>query len=1501
MTEKLRNPFLGALSTILVLLLVPVARADWNPNDPFKMHFPQEPDPAGWDVCLIDQWLADDFLCTETGPIHDIHFWYSFLEDIEGEILPLDIAIYDDAGPPSFGPGVPLWTWNGMGTVTVRPYGSGPQGFICPSTGFIQPPPDHFEFYQINIEDISEPFQQIADTTYWLVIRSQIPQPMAVPGWKTSVTQFQSPALWSTDLMNWRPIETPEMHDLAFVITSDQGQTEFEFGDAPESAPAYPAMGVIGGFPTCVTIGPSGFIQHSNFGAWFGPTFDLEFDGNAGFCPTFTPNLYDQDECFADGDAGLLIPDSFTIVGPVGAEQIVPCPQAGGAPLGVVCTQAFWGPMIDIEVHNHMPNDTVGYVNVLIDWSQDGFWGGISLCPDGSTAPEHVLVNFPIPNPFDGPLSALMPMPPSFLIGPNPGYVWARFSITEQRVPLPWTGEGVFEDGETEDYLLQIDPPVEEFDFGDLPDPPYPTLLASNGAQHFIVPGYALVPPAITPIHGHPDGQPSVLADGDDLANVDDEDGINFMTVPLIPGQQAIIDVTNNMGMGGVGYLEGWIDFNNDGSFAEAGDQVFFSQPLSPAPVNFNSFFVNVPSTATPNINAYARFRFSSNPAGYGPAGPAQDGEVEDYIVPIGEAEPTADLGDAPDSTNTTPMVPMTAYPSGGPPGVLANFPTVFVVGSPPHGPIHWQPRAVAWLGNAVTLELEADTGPDEDGGNNIVPPMDWPDMDLADDGVVFPIRFRHCQPGTFDFIVTYPPFPITPPPLYVNVWFDYNRDGDWDDSFNCPNNVTAPEWAVQNQLLMVVTSGTYTFTTLPFVPWIDPTADPSEMWMRITLAEQPWQPVAGANGFGGSGPPSGYDYGETEDYYFFPEIPPPVTRKWIQPPHDQGQGFDAASSYWWEESLPTGIAIGASAEPRSTPAAWSGHVEAKANASRPPNPPSNPADVSKDFSVTGAGQRDWVPKPPAAEANWNNDNYAVGGTLSFHTAMSGTVQGQGKAKAGLAGDGSVVVDARARVRDTNPVGGLTIGDSAYGFGLARMTPNLVLIEGPGMTVNATVHSEAYMATPHGIVTAQTSAVAGVDDDTVALPVGTPFTLVWEDRAEAKYPQLIANPGSLVVTELYVNGTVAHTGTVEMSEEPNGDPQLTATGEFSDMIFMPWTAPGPQGQWHEDGGARSHYGALFQNLVLPDGYRFIETPVNKVVADDFISDGRPIRIVRWWGSYFDERYAPDAQFDQLHVIDGWFISFHHARPDVGTQDCPPDILNDPPPTVLAIYFAPADAVHIEPLSLFDCFQERVYVYTIDLARCCLLCTEFDPRFPNAIAPPGTPDAFRERGAARYWLDIQAVVGVTWMPPNCSFDDRILTGHIPSEITPDGQFWGWHTSPANVMPQGPLAWACVGEIFDRTPYPPNCWHYGNWTKQPWLCPTQPPPQVDMSFILYADVCVPVGDLNQDSVTNALDIQCFVDCILGYTIRPCWCGCGDMNTDLVVDVTDITPFVNLLLSL
>lgn len=230
-----------------------------------------------------------------------------------------------------------------------------------------------------------------------------------------------------------------------------------DYGDAPEGDLAYLSPATIGQFPTCVSAGPPGsyIFHHPNPGLYFGPSVDWESDGNAGTCPTFNPDNYNQDECFQDGDAGLIVPVPYTIVGPVGSETIVPCVAESSEPWKT-CRMAIWGISIDIHVENMLSDHA--YFNLLVDWDQDGEWGGSVTCPDGSVAGEHAVVNFIVPAGFSGPLSQLSP--PDFRIGPNDGYVWARFTITEAPVPASWFGSGIFNYGETEDYLIAVADPM---------------------------------------------------------------------------------------------------------------------------------------------------------------------------------------------------------------------------------------------------------------------------------------------------------------------------------------------------------------------------------------------------------------------------------------------------------------------------------------------------------------------------------------------------------------------------------------------------------------------------------------------------------------------------------------------------------------------------------------------------------------------------------------------------------------------------------------------------------------------------------------------------------------------------------------------------------------------------------------------------------------------------------------------------------------------------------
>lgn len=233
-----------------------------------------------------------------------------------------------------------------------------------------------------------------------------------------------------------------------------------------------------------------------------------------------------------------------------------------------------------------------------------------------------------------------------------------------------------------------------------------------------------------------------------------------------------------------------------------------------------------------------------------------------------GQAQQASDLGDAPDSTNHK-GVAMTTYDYP----VQAKFPTVFQ-GNAIHGPIHLQPKAVAYLGSTVTYEDEADQGYDQDPTNNILPTTNIANKDLGDDGVTVPLTFNNCKLNSFKYDVT-----VVDPnvDMWINVWIDWNRDGDWNDdgttdlNLNCstcnPGTGVVNEWAVQNQLLYGLQKGVNHLKTPGFLAW-NPSFGNQKVWMRITLSDQPWK---GGSGAGGSGPASGYDFGETEDYYFTP------------------------------------------------------------------------------------------------------------------------------------------------------------------------------------------------------------------------------------------------------------------------------------------------------------------------------------------------------------------------------------------------------------------------------------------------------------------------------------------------------------------------------------------------------------------------------------------------------------------------------------------------------
>jgi len=228
----------------LLLFVALPASADWTPADGHKMHYPQLPDPNGWDVAVwtapeppvAGVQLADDWRCSQTGPVSDIHLWFSIRG---GQLTPEDLepgklrfTIYsNDPGPPSK-PGVVLWQHEiDPETVGLAGPFSGDQGWFDPSTGQALLN-DHSQYWQLNVENIADPFEQQEGTIYWLGFELEIYDQQGVPftgvGWKTSQDHFEDDAVWAPIDPGappaWQELRDPrtdESLDLAFVITGE--------------------------------------------------------------------------------------------------------------------------------------------------------------------------------------------------------------------------------------------------------------------------------------------------------------------------------------------------------------------------------------------------------------------------------------------------------------------------------------------------------------------------------------------------------------------------------------------------------------------------------------------------------------------------------------------------------------------------------------------------------------------------------------------------------------------------------------------------------------------------------------------------------------------------------------------------------------------------------------------------------------------------------------------------------------------------------------------------------------------------------------------------------------------------------------------------------------------------------------------------------------------------------------------------------------------------------
>ena len=159
-----RRVFLLAVAAVLAFSVT--ASADWDPTQPYKwVQYPDLND-TGMDVNACDPFylLADDFLCTTTGPLTDIHIWGSWYHDVLPEGVPTSVAftlsIHEDvpadttAGDHSR-PGDILWIMDFQpGSFSVQMWADGL------TEGWYEPP------------DIYEP---LGDTVCWPILSIRRP------------------------------------------------------------------------------------------------------------------------------------------------------------------------------------------------------------------------------------------------------------------------------------------------------------------------------------------------------------------------------------------------------------------------------------------------------------------------------------------------------------------------------------------------------------------------------------------------------------------------------------------------------------------------------------------------------------------------------------------------------------------------------------------------------------------------------------------------------------------------------------------------------------------------------------------------------------------------------------------------------------------------------------------------------------------------------------------------------------------------------------------------------------------------------------------------------------------------------------------------------------------------------------------------------------------------------------------------------------------------------
>lgn len=276
---------------------------------------------------------------------------------------------------------------------------------------------------------------------------------------------------------------------------------------------------------------------------------------------------------------------------------------------------------------------------------------------------------------------------------------------------------------------------------------------------------------------------------------------------------------------------------------------------------------------------------------------------------------------------------------------------------------------------------------------------------------------------------------------------------------------------------------------------------------------------------------------------------------------------------------------------------------------------------------------------------------------------------------------------------------------------------------------------------------------------------------------------------------------------------PVGDIYRRLRVNFKGRVEKKWQQrPVPQS------GENIHSDIDWRRATTPNGDR-------QAAADDFISNGRPITGVRWWGSYFDLEDQPQRDPMNQNLVppveEGYVVSFFGSPAGAAG-----------PGQLLGTYAAPADAIDIQPAGLVGWDEHPVWEYVVDFDQTLL-------EHPSDLA---RPDAFHEVEGTEYWISIAAEDGHAIDVATGETKD---TGDTPQEEP----WWGWHTTPEKVD---------HASFADEAPYVANVlMPEVQWVYEPWNIAQQEHNEPnDFNNFAFELLTVDAGAIGLDGVADTM---------------------------------------------